>query len=375
MLTEKDINIFTIVKDKNTISPLRQWCIDSWHKCMPEANIMIFDDNDLNNPNWKYYDVIKNDRLWNYYKNRKDILYEQNDIKVYKNKFIGTEDSIRSPISTDSIRIRLLKAIPNALYMDSDAYLNITSKEFLELCNKYKECDIYIDNPCYVLKKYDMNVFTFTGYFAGAKNIFLDNIIKYYDETPVKNVAEDATMVESLIETEFFEEYRKILFPYSSYNHKVLQHLGYSSFHIDMNKLNRKDISPINVIFCKGDTNLHIIKTSMSKEEAIKYIHDACIELIHHKNILKQYDNCKPVFIFRIHDNIYRFNMNEFFYETDDYILSFFDLTFHPLTQEFIQKLKETINIYFKPLLDNGKEINYYEIPNLGDDPCLLKKI
>ena len=66
MLTEKDINIFTIVKDKNNISPLRQWCIDSWHKCMPNANVMIFDDSDLNNPKWKYYDVIKNDKLWNY---------------------------------------------------------------------------------------------------------------------------------------------------------------------------------------------------------------------------------------------------------------------------------------------------------------------
>ena len=186
MLTEKDINIFTIVKDKNNISPLRQWCIDSWHKCMPSANIMIFDDSDLNNPNWIYYDVIKNDKLWNYYKH-------------HKQTNLGIDDDPNaesvSPVSTDSIRIRLLRAIPNALYMDSDAYLNIRSNEFLDLCNKYGDVNI----NTYSMKPGGVT-FSFTGYFAGAKSEFLDDIIEYYDKIPIEEICLDFKMVNTFLE-------------------------------------------------------------------------------------------------------------------------------------------------------------------------------
>ena len=44
-------------------------------------------------------------------------------------------------------------------------------------------------------------------------------------------------------------------------------------------------------------------------------------------------------------------------------------------TKEFIAKLKETINVYFKQVIDAGKTINFYELEDLGDNPCLLKKI
>ena len=41
----------------------------------------------------------------------------------------------------------------------------------------------------------------------------------------------------------------------------------------------------------------------------------------------------------------------------------------------FISTLKETIKLKFKPVLDAGKTINFYELNDLGDNPCLLKKI
>ena len=169
MLTEKDINIFTIVKDKNNISPLRQWCIDSWHKCMPNANIMIFDDNDLNNPNWIYYDVIKNDKLYCKFDTNNDFKY----VKEYHGDFNWY---IKLPLSkcnasTDSIRLKLLQYIPNALYIDSDGFMN---ESVLKYCNLY---DTWILDPH---NDYNNNKCVATWFtFVKDRSKFIDNLIDF----------------------------------------------------------------------------------------------------------------------------------------------------------------------------------------------------
>ena len=180
MLTEKDINIFTIVKDKNTISPLRQWCIDSWKKCMPEANIMIFDDSDLNNPNWKYYDVIKNDKLFNISLHN-DTIKREKILVTYLNQFTGGlhelefVNSLLCNVSTDCIRLKLLYNIPNALYLDSDTFM---TESLLRYCNEYPE---FINDPYGYVGKYG-GVNTCFGLFSKNKSEFIEKLIEFYDE-------------------------------------------------------------------------------------------------------------------------------------------------------------------------------------------------
>ena len=369
MLTEKDINIFTIVKDKNTISPLRRWCIDSWKKCMPEANIMIFDDSDLNNPNWKYYDVIKNDKLWNYYKNR--------------TQFPSKSDSI-SPISTDSIRARLLKAIPNALFIDSDAYCNITSKEFLELCNKHYDTDLLLNETWFYG---DKPTFAFCGYFAGGKNKLLDDVIEHYDLVG-STVKYDLPMISNVYDPKkhniyMCDEEIKIV------NH-YRYHIGASSLRYP---LVRFDFNPecfnMNCIVIKKYDKVMDKLSSYLKNTHPIYDLNGCRLLL--KDLFEPIINklmFKNKLCFFILDGMFTIYSGINFYsdmyyinnETNNVIIAsriynIIDFDKKGLYNEFIQKLKETINIYFKPLLDNGKSINFYELEDLGDDPCLLKKI
>ena len=358
MLTEKDINIFTIVKDKNNISPLRQWCIDSWKKCMPNANIMIFADNDLNNPNWKYYDVIKNDRLWNYYKNR--------------TQFPSKSDSI-SPISTDSIRIRLLKAIPNALYMDSDAYLNITSKELLKLFNDHYDTDILIEqihfNPDVSKTAHS---FAFTGYFAGGKNKLLDAGITCYNNISARDVFDDATMTLKY----YNHSYHNL--PYVNVSSSDGHHLQY---HIALSHMNRIIDNNRNMINTYIDTvNVVILKCQYlskyhSLDDVIDYMffkYNKCNDnnyylIIVDGDICRHFDYWNWTCDTKAH-RINKCN-NSYYNLTRIVGIRYFSSTQY---QEFIAKLKETINNHFKSPL----EINYYELEDPGDNsPCLLKKI
>ena len=354
MLTEKDINIFTIVKDKNTISPLRQWCIDSWHESIPNANIMIFDDNDLNNPNWKYYDVIKNDRLWNYYKNRE---YEDCgcDLKFYRINY--------SPISTDSIRIRLLKAIPNALYMDSDAYLNITSKEFLELCNKYGDFNINVHDLRYPYR------FNFDGYFAGAKNILLDNMIEYYSNMSERDIVCDHAMVQTFFKTTpRLKEYNNIGL-FNTIDKNII-HLSLSS----IKPFNIKEYGINKIVVYIGDrTNSRInklVEQYRASNEDHMYI-DYIKNIIHDKLFnsgIRFGKNELHIYLFNI-ETVYTSLDRDRIHHEDGRVFaiakmyhSFFDKL--GLHDEFVEKLKGTIDAYFKPML-NGGEIIYQELPEL----------
>ena len=87
------------------------------------------------------------------------------------------------------------------------------------------------------------------------------------------------------------------------------------------------------------------------------------------KNIIDK----KSIFLFVINESI--FDIKEK-YDVEDFKLSFSNLYFaNGFTEEFNTKLKETIKLKFKPVLDAGKTINFYELKDLGDNPCLLKKI
>ena len=200
MLTEKDINIFTIVKDKNNISPLRQWCIDSWKKCMPNANIMIFDDCDLNNPNWKYYDIIKNDKLFNI-SIHNDTIKRERILLTYVNQFTGGlheidfVNSLLCNVSTDCIRLKLLYNIPNALYLDSDAFM---TESVLKYCNMYSE---FINDPYGYVNNFG-GVNTCFGLFSKNKSEFIEKLIDFYDKNynQFHYYCDDAAMVKCVRE-------------------------------------------------------------------------------------------------------------------------------------------------------------------------------
>ena len=193
MLTEKDINIFTIVKDKNNISPLRQWCIDSWHKCMPNANVMIFDFDDMRNPKWIYYDVIKNDKLIKIGINNDKLRRETIDI-IYLNQFTGdlcktkALNSLLLNLSTDCVRLRLLEAIPNALYLDSDTFM---TESVLKYCNKYPE---FINDPYQYVHKFG-GVNTCFGVFSKNKSQFITQLIEFYESTDYLHFYDDAAII------------------------------------------------------------------------------------------------------------------------------------------------------------------------------------
>ena len=195
-MVTRDINIFTIVKDKNTISPLRQWCIDSWHKCMPEANIMIFDDKDLTNPNWEYYDIIKDDKLLNISTNN-DVLRRKNIELIYLNQFTGNLcktsalNSLLCNLSTDSVRLRLLNHIKNALYLDSDTYM---TESVLKYCNEYPE---FINDPYGYVPKFG-GVNTCFGLFSKDKSQFITKLIEFYESVSGLYFYDDAAMISFL---------------------------------------------------------------------------------------------------------------------------------------------------------------------------------
>jgi hypothetical protein len=300
---------------------------------------MIFDDSDLNNPNWKYYDVIKNDKLWNYYKTRKQLKLSETD-----GDFNYNLESV-SPISTDSIRIRLLRVIPNALYMDSDAYLNITSKEFLELCNKYGDTDILISD--HFIDNKNKTSFVFTGYFAGAKSEFLDDIIEYYNYKH-SMTADDFYAVKTVYNDKKYNIF--FLPPFNNY----VYHLFFSNFrHIYHYP---KDLQ-LGRIFIKNVVKYHDLKTKNADNyNPLKYI----IRCNNLEKINRHLD-------FIINDDflwVYNYEVNKFYNDDNNYGYVFMHFVL-PLYQEFITKFKETVD----------KTINFYELEDLGDNPCLLKKI
>ena len=356
VLTEKDINIFTIVKDKNNISPIRQWCIDSWHKCMPNANVMIFDDSDLNNPNWKYYNVIKNDKLWNYY-------------KYHKQTNLGIDDDPNaesvSPVSTDSIRIRLLRVIPNALYMDSDAYLNIRSNEFLDLCNKYGDVNIS------GIHKYENDdTIVFTGYFAGAKNKFLNDIIEYYDKISINEISYDLETIYKYCKNSNNADIKKI---YVVPHYNFYKHLGISLLRYN------------NLFEGKKQINIVFIKTFSEKEKAnIKLLKNYDDLYYYYKQkVLKEFNNCNNSLFIIIVDglftlftglnptmsNIVPINNNNLLCVVRIYCI--FDLF---EKDGFISAFKDTFKLKIKSV--KNKPINFYELDEDNSNSAnFLKKI
>ena len=278
------------------------------------------------------------------------MIYSNCDSKIYVNGSNG-----HSAISTDSIRIRLLKAIPNALYMDSDAYLNITSKEFLELCNKYGDKDIFAGIFWYIDKHL---MFSFTGYFSIIKNnIFLDKMIEYYDNAPLSKIQGDADTVRIVLRDNLNNfNIHDVLF---LLKHDFVKHINCSNLSLGLNNfINHNNINIMIVKHVKLN-QFNWANRDIIKKQCEKYIHLNINDLLSSHN-----KNDKPVFIFIINTYAVNLLLCDNFYKYENYDIGLTNIVMHNAVtnNEFIQKLKETINIYFKPLLDNGKSINFYEL-------------
>lgn len=186
---ENKINIFTLMNDK-TLNDNPWWlqaCRKSWEQ-IPNAVIHYFTDKDLEDT---FPEVLKNDPWWDRMSELKDMVNSDGKHIVrwyhasymnkqmtqgsimYNNFDYWDKDVKRHAASTDIIRIKLLKEIPNALYLDSDCL--ITDAE--SMIDKIENYDNWQFNPA-----------NFTGFWhrKGASTETIDFLIEKYHEVAEK---------------------------------------------------------------------------------------------------------------------------------------------------------------------------------------------
>ena len=197
---ENKINIFTLVNDK--VLEEEPWWFQaskkSW-ELIPNAVIHYFTDKDLEDT---FPEVLKNDPWWDRLSELKDMVNSEGKhiVRWYHTAYMNkrmTQGSVmynnfdfwgkevkRHPASTDIVRIKLLKEIPNALYLDSDCIITDVDT----LVDKIENYGNWQFNPA-----------NFTGFWhkKGASTETIDFLIEKYHE--VANKFQDGFFVDSHI--------------------------------------------------------------------------------------------------------------------------------------------------------------------------------
>ena len=230
-------NVFTIVPDefdRNKRTTFKEktinTCIDSWEK-IPNTDIHIFTTQDIKDT---FPGMVEND---NFYK--KSIIPQQ--VKILKSDLttdftypIDSNPGKESCFSTDELRYKLAKAIPNSIYMDSDIYIHDPIKLFENL------------------NKYDNYVFCLTAGFKIKNTKLLDEIIDVYENKLDDFLYFDTTVV-FLIGKQYidFKKYN-IIFSETLLENTTVLSLTDVSWHLHDFKLLNTD-----TLYWKNEVHVH----------------------------------------------------------------------------------------------------------------------
>ncbi len=195
VFNENKINIFTIVPYSKRNDPVIKACIDSWKK-IPNADIHLFDASvDIKDifpeivENDKYYQLMNNNNEGEVVKSQSyEARYDPETGEIKYDQWYIPHTNKEGPYTGDQLRLKMLREIPNAVYIDSDIYIFDVDK-FLETYNSYDFAQFEYHSTSFMLnkKKHNCN--------------YINKLLDFY-EKEITEVCVDYSVVET-----FFAKY------------------------------------------------------------------------------------------------------------------------------------------------------------------------
>lgn len=171
------INIFTIIPHSFREERVRKNCIESWKK-IPNANIYLFDAaTDIRDT---FPGMLENDKLYKMMNNENDgkqqintnvSIYNKSENKIEYKDYNLSISNREGAFSFDTIRLKMLQEIPNAIYIDSDIYI-YDIQRFLNVYDRCEFATMEWRSTSFVINK--------------NKSIFIDKLLEFYDKELTK---------------------------------------------------------------------------------------------------------------------------------------------------------------------------------------------
>ena len=172
MFDKDKINAFTIVPDsyKKNMPPYVRSCINSFY-LIPNCRVYVFSNSEVE----KYFpDITNNDLWWQRAHDNKEYQFinvtniNEDMTQITGERYSEIKKGFCS-FSTDTVRLKLMKVIPNSLYFDSDIYL------------------YDIDTLMFYLENYDNFCFSpfnnvFNWHRDGSNTRYIDFLLNRYDK-------------------------------------------------------------------------------------------------------------------------------------------------------------------------------------------------
>ena len=151
--------------DFNLNCVVRNLCIESWKK-IPNVDVHIFTTQDIKDT---FMGLLENDPFYQLttntpFDNPIEIIDIKDDIFSSINNYTMSPHK-ECPFSTDIIRYKLAKLIPNAIYLDSDIYIYDYLKLLDAIQHSEKDTSLLFDSQCFYSKN----------------NVFYNKMISEYD--------------------------------------------------------------------------------------------------------------------------------------------------------------------------------------------------